>query len=367
MQKLFGTDGIRGIANKDLSIELLNKLGKTLSLFNINKVVIGQDTRISSPMLSYALISSCLSMGINVYDEVVVTTPCLSYISEKMNSLGVMITASHNPYFYNGIKIFIDGKKLSKEQELLIENKINDIYIANDNIGKYENSNFKKYYYEYMNKYHNKYNKLRIGLDCSNGATSNIARDVFSNITNSLYIFNNLPNGYNINDNVGSTNINSLVNYVTQHNLDIGFSYDGDGDRVIAVSKNKEVVSGNLILYILAKYFFDYLGYPNRAVVLTKDTNIGVIKAFNNINVKVLLSDIGDMNVKELMLKENIVLGGEDSGHIISPFSQYGDGILTSLVLLNALYTLNKELDDFTNSISLFPYLKYNINKYNRS
>lgn len=366
MSHLFGTDGIRGIANKDLNIELLTKLGKTLSLFKINKVVIGQDTRISSPMLSFALISSCLSMGMNVYDEGIVTTPCLSYVSEKLNSIGVMITASHNPYYYNGIKVFINGKKLTKEQEFLIEENMNNDYKCSDFIGTYEKSSYKNKYIESINRHKNRYNNLRIGLDLANGATSFLARDIYQNITNSLYTINSIPNGYNINENVGSTHINTLIDYVNIHNLDIGFSYDGDGDRVIAVSRNGNIISGNLIIYILALYLFDELGYPNRSVVLTKDTNIGVIKSFNERNINVLISDIGDANVKELMVKNSIVLGGEDSGHIITPFSEYGDGILTSLLLLNALYSLDKDLDYFTNKLILYPFIQYNISKYQK-
>ena len=367
MSHLFGTDGIRGIANQDLNIELLSKLGKTLSLFKINKVVIGQDTRISSPMLSFALISSCLSMGINVYDEGVVTTPCLSYISKKINAIGVMITASHNPYYYNGIKIFLNGNKLTKDQELFIEDNINNEYTNANFIGTYEKSSFKNKYIKSLNKHINKYNNLKIGLDLASGSTSFLARNIYQSITNSLYTFNSIPNGTNINENSGSTHINFLVNNVEKHNLDIGFSYDGDGDRVIAVSKERKIISGNLIIYILALYLFDELGYPNRSVVLTKDTNLGVIKSFNLHNINVVISDIGDSNVKDLMIKNNIVLGGEDSGHIITPFSDYGDGILTSLLLLSALHSLNKDLDYFTDKLTLYPFIQYNISKYDKA
>lgn len=367
MTKLFGTDGIRGIVNQDLSIELLNKIGKCLSLFKINKVIIGQDTRVSSPLLSFALISSCLSLGLNVYDEGVITTPCLSYLSEKLNSIGVMITASHNPFYYNGVKIFINGKKLTKEQEKLIENSIDNEFSLDNSIGLYKQSNLKYKYFTLLNKHKNKYHHLKIGLDCANGATSYLARNVYKTITNSLYIFNNLPNGYNINDNVGSTCIDTMVTYVDKHKLDIGFSYDGDGDRVIAVSKSGQVINGNLIIYILALYFFDYLGYSNRTIVLTKDSNLGVIESFNKIKVKVLLSDVGDSNVKQLMKENDVILGGEDSGHIISPYSQYGDGILTSLLLLNALHALDKNLDYFSDKLEIYPYVKYNISKYDKN
>lgn len=365
MTHLFGTDGIRGIANLELNIELVSKIGKALSLFNIKKVVIGQDTRISSPMISFCLTSSLLAMGINVYDEGVISTPCLSLISEKLNAIGVMITASHNPFYYNGIKIFINGKKLTKEQEKFIEENINKEYSYNNDIGKYEQSNFKEKYLKKLNKHINKYN-LRIGIDCANGATYLLARDIFHKITNSIYLFNNLPNGYNINDLVGSTHIETLQSYVNKYKLDIGFSYDGDGDRLICVSKQGRVINGNNIIIILARYLFDYLGYPNRSVVLTKDSNLGIIKHLESLNIKVFLSDIGDSNVRALMDKENIVLGGEDSGHIITPYSIYGDGILTSLILLNALHHMNKGLDDLIENIKLYPFLKYNIDKYNK-
>lgn len=367
MTHYFGTDGIRGIVNKELTIDLLSSLGKTLLLFNKRKVIIGQDTRISSPMLSFSLISGALSMGINVYDEGVTSTPCIAYLSKELNAIGVMITASHNPFYYNGIKIFINGNKLNKEQEKLIEENIfdNKIFYSN-NIGIYHASTLKYKYLNFINKHNSKLN-LRIGLDCANGATSYLARDVYKNISNSLYIFNNLSNGYNINDNVGSTHIKAMLDNVIKHNLDIGFSFDGDGDRVIAVGKSGDIISGNIIIYILAIYFFDILGYPNRTVILTKDSNLGIIRAFNNINVKVILSDIGDSNVRNKMDKENAILGGEDSGHIITPYSRYGDGLLTSLLLLNALTMINKSIDDILINVTPYPFIKQNISKYKKT
>ncbi len=367
MNKYFGTDGIRGIVNKELTIDLLSNLGKTLSLFNKNKIIIGQDTRISSPMLAFSIIGSLLSMGINVYDEGVTSTPCIAYLSKKFNTIGIMITASHNPFYYNGIKIFINGNKLSQKQEKFIEENIfNDKLSYSNNIGLYHASNLKYKYLNYINKHNSKLN-LKIGLDCANGAISFLARDVYKNTSNYLYIFNNISNGYNINDKVGSTYIEAMIDNVKKHQLDIGFSFDGDGDRVITTTKSGHIISGNIIIYLLAIYFFDILGYPNRTVVLTKDSNLGIIRAFNKINIKVILSDIGDNNVRNKMDTEKIILGGEDSGHIITPYSRYGDGLLTSILLLNALSMINIPLEELLVNIELYPFIKQNISKYRKT
>lgn len=367
MQKLFGTDGIRGIVNQDLSNDLALLIGKILKIFNKNTLIIGYDTRISSPFLSFALISGALSMGINVYDEGISSTPNIAFLSNKFSCLGIMITASHNPFFYNGIKIFLDGNKLNKEQEELIEKNIESFAIKpSNNIGIYQKSNLKEYYLEYIYKNINKDNNLRIGVDAANGALSNLVYKIYNKLTSSLYLYNSLPNGYNINDNVGSTYIDTIQKYVLDKSLDFGISFDGDGDRCLIVNKDGNVIDGNTIIYILALYFFNVEGYKNRCVVLTKDTNPGIIKAFNDANINVLLSDIGDNNVRKTMDENKVILGGEDSGHIITPYSRYGDGILTSLIFLKAIKNINIPVEKLVKDIKLYPFIKLNISKYKK-
>lgn len=367
MKKLFGTDGIRGIVNQDLSVDLALIIGKILKIFNKNTLIIGHDTRISSPFLSYAITSGASSMGINVYDEGICSTPSIAFLSNKFSCLGVMITASHNPFFYNGIKIFIDGNKLNKEQEEKIENLVNNSNLQFTNeIGLYKKSNLKEHYLQYIDKFFDENDNLRIGIDAANGALSNFAYKIYNKLTSSLYLYNCLPNGYNINDNVGSTYIETIQKYVLDKSLNFGISFDGDGDRCLIVNKDGVVLNGNIIIYILAIYFFDILNYENRSVVLTKDTNPGVIEAFRKAKINVILSDIGDNNVRQKMDENNVILGGEDSGHIISPYSRYGDGVLTSLIFLKAIKNINIPVEKLIKDINLYPFIKLNISKYKK-
>ena len=346
--KYFGTDGIRGIVNKDLTIELLMKIGKTLRVLNIDKIYIGYDTRESSQLVLFSIVSGLLSQGIDVIDVGIVSTPAMQYYSNKHQVVTLMITASHNPYYYNGIKIFKNGEKLTKDEEELIEcNLDNNEYEYK--LGKYHQSKciFNEYL-EYIFKY--KTNSLnKVILDLSNGALVNIASELFKDDHN-ITLINKDYNGTNINDKCGS-----LFIYETSLNdNDYLFSFDGDGDRILFKDK-KRVYDGDLIVYLLAKY------YKLDKVVVTENVNLGLLKAFEKDKIQVYISSVGDKNVYDLMIKENIKIGGETSGHIINlDYMNSGDGILNFLIINKILNEIN--IHKYLKNIRYYPSKNLNLN-----
>lgn len=350
----FGTDGIRGIPNKTLTVDLAMNIGKSLFIFNNKNLIIGTDTRISKNLLSYALIAGALSSGINVTFIDIVSTPAIMYLSNKYNALGVIITASHNPYYYNGIKIINKGKKINSDEEQLINNIINKPIINNFDIGIFQND------YKMINDYYTFLlkniipTKLSIAIDCANGSIYKIAPYIFNLVTNNLNIIGDKPNGRNINDGVGSTNLNALGELVINTKSDIGFAYDGDADRVLCVNELGNIVSGDILLFILASYYKKKNILKNNKIVLTKMSNIGIINALKEEGIESILVDVGDKNVLKKMYEENIDLGGEASGHIIIPKLRFGDGILVSLEILKILEETNTLLTDWQKKVCLY-------------
>lgn len=329
----FKTDGIRGIYPNEINEDMMYKIGKAISMFGYNNILIGYDNRKSSPNLANSLVLGLGSSNINIYIIGYTTTPKLEYYSKIKKSIGVMITASHNEASYNGVKVFIEGKKISKELEELVSEVIdsNDLYI------------------NYLLKYKLITNK-KIVIDCANGPTSITCLHVY----NDALLFNN-----NINDEInyqcGSTYPINIIRIVEENNADIGFSFDGDGDRVIAVSKKGRLIDGDYLCYLLAKYYKKINRFNNK-VVLTRMTNKGIIKAFEKEGIQVFLSDVGDKNVYKMMLDNNVLLGSEASGHIINlSLDILGDAVLNSLMIVNALELLNITLDDVYNEITLVP------------
>ena len=269
-----------------------------------------------------------------------------------------MITASHNKYSDNGIKIINKGYKLNDNEENEIEYLIdNDKYDYKIGILDFVNIN-----YDYL-KFINNYlfnSKLKIVIDCANGSTSNLVFNVFNKVTNNLIIINNSPNGYNINENCGSTNVLKLKEEVIKNKYDIGFAYDGDGDRVIAVDKFGNICSGDILIYLLALYFKKQ--FKLNKVVLSKMSNLGIIKLLNENNIEVIETNVGDKYIIEELQKNRLLLGGEDSGHIIlNNIFHSGDGILISLFVLRALDYLNMNLNDIYNSIKLYYSININV------
>jgi len=360
MKKLFGTDGIRGIANREpITAEVIFYIGRAGAyLFKDEadpKILIGRDTRISGDMLEAALIAGICSMGVNVLRAGIIPTPVVAYLTRIYNAnCGVVISASHNPFDHNGIKyIRGNGFKFSDSEEeeierIYFENHSKDEWPTKKNIGRVEElpEGEEKYNDYIKNTLPPKFTLkgYKIVLDCANGASFMIAPSVFTELGAEIITIHDKPNGININYNCGSVHTASLRKEVLRQKADLGFSYDGDADRVIAVDEKGNIVDGDQIMAICALNLIKKAQLPNKTVVTTLMSNIGFDRAIEKVGGKVIRTNIGDRYVLEMMKKVKTVLGGEQSGHII--FSQYsttGDGLLTSLQLMKIL-RLNYEV-----------------------
>ncbi len=375
MKKYFGTDGIRGIANHTLTPELSFKLGRVLGHVlridddNVN-LLIGRDTRISGELLEYALISGLLSAGANVMRLGVVSTPGVAFLTKSLNAkAGIMISASHNPYPDNGIKIFgSDGFKLTDEMELEIERLIDAKdeleRPINDRIGIVDN------YFEGQHKYlsylqksiDHSFDNMKIAIDCANGATSFLAPHLFANLGAEVMLINNNPNGININVDCGSTHIETLRQFVLGNQADIGLAFDGDGDRLIVVDEKGHIVDGDYILYVLGSYLKDKGKLKDNTIVTTVMSNVGYYKALEENGIKSVQTKVGDRYVLEEMLKNDYNLGGEQSGHIIYlDYSSTGDGLLTAIQLINILIEKKVSLSELTQNMVSYPQVLKNV------
>ncbi len=375
MSKYFGTDGFRGEANVDLTVEHAYKVGRYLGWYygqnHKARVVIGKDTRRSSYMFEYALVAGLTASGADAYLLHVTTTPSVSYIVRTENfDCGIMISASHNPFYDNGIKV-INGKgqKLESEVEDKIEAYIDgdaeDIAFAvKENIGRtVDFSAGRNRYIGYLISIATKsFKNIKVGLDCSNGSASSIAKNVFDALGAQTFVINMEPDGTNINTNCGSTHIDVLAQYVKDNNLDIGFAYDGDADRCIAVNEKGEVVDGDSILYVCGCYMKENDSLENDTIVTTVMSNLGLYKALDAKGIKYEKTAVGDKYVCENMMKNNHCLGGEQSGHIIfSKHATTGDGILTSLKVMEAVIDKKTTLSSLTRELHIFPQILINV------
>lgn len=376
MGKYFGTDGIRGIANKELTPEIAFKLARISgSLFTSEgkkaKVLIGNDSRISAHMFEGALIAGFLSVGVEVMRLGVISTPGVAYLTKTMNAeLGVMISASHNPVADNGIKIFgPSGYKLTDSEEERMEDlmdaKEDDLPrpIGSD-IGSVSN------YFEGGQKYlsylketvNNDFEDISIALDCAHGATSSLAPHLFADLEADIYTIGNNPTGLNINDNVGSTNPAKLQELVVEKEADIGLAFDGDGDRLIAVDENGKIVDGDQIMFILAKYLNENDLLSKNTIVSTVMSNIGFYKALEENNILSAKTGVGDRYVMEEMRANGYNLGGEQSGHIILlDHSTGGDGMLSGIQLVNVMKETGKMLSELAGEMKVYPQVLKNL------
>ena len=376
MGKYFGTDGFRGEANVNLTVEHAYKVGRYLGWYFSHgkekaRVVIGKDTRRSSYMFEYALVSGLTASGADAYLLHVTTTPSVSYIVRTDGfDCGIMISASHNPYYDNGIKVLDgNGHKMDAKVEALIEQyidgEIDEIpFATKDKIGcaKDYSVGRNRYIGYLMSIPTRAFKDIRVGLDCANGASSAIAKSVFDALGAKTYVINNQPDGLNINTNCGSTHIDVLQKYVRDHALDIGFAYDGDADRCIAVDEFGRVVDGDLILYICGKYLKDHGELSNDTIVTTVMSNLGLYKALDKENIHYEKTAVGDKYVNENMVKNGHCLGGEQSGHIIfSKHATTGDGILTSLKVMEAVIESKQTLAQLTEPVTIYPQLMQNV------
>ena len=375
MGKYFGTDGFRGEANKVLTVEHAFKVGRFLGWYygkdHKAKVVIGKDTRRSSYMFEYALVAGLTASGADVYLLHVTTTPSVSYVARTEDfDCGIMISASHNPFYDNGIKVINGmGHKLEAEVEAQIEayidGELEELPLAEkEKIGRTVDhaAGRNRYIGHLISLATRSFKDKRVGLDCSNGSASAIAKSVYDALGAKTYVINNEPDGTNINTNCGSTHIEVLQQFVKEKKLDIAFAYDGDADRCIAVDENGNVVDGDLILYVCGKYLKEQGRLNGDTIVTTIMSNLGLYKACDKAGIRYEKTAVGDKYVYENMLQNNYSLGGEQSGHIIfSKYATTGDGILTSLLLMEVVMEKKQSLGKLVEGVKIYPQLLKNV------
>ena len=378
MGKYFGTDGFRGEANVTLTVEDAYKVGRFLGWYYGQKtkadrcrVVIGKDTRRSSYMFEYSLVSGLTASGADVYLLHVTTTPSVSYVvrTEEFDC-GIMISASHNPYYDNGIKVINGrGEKLEEETiekiESYLDGEMGEIPFAKrDAIGRtVDYAAGRNRYIGYLISLATRsFKNMRVGLDCANGSASAIAKNVFDALGAETHVINNTPDGLNINTNCGSTHIGGLQKYVVENHLDVGFAYDGDADRCLAVHSEGKLVDGDKILYVCGKYMKEQDTLVNNTVVTTVMSNFGLYKAFEREGISYEKTAVGDKYVYENMSQNGHCLGGEQSGHIIfSKHATTGDGILTSLKLMEVILEKKETLAKLADEVQIYPQVLKNV------
>ena len=374
MAKYFGTDGIRGIANETLTTDIAYKVGRFLGDYSRKngkgKICIGKDTRISSSMFESILAGGLAASGCNAYLIGYCSTPCLAYVAEHDGfDLGIMISASHNPYYDNGIKVFSNnGMKINEELELEVEKYIDNIInvdkVTKEKVGYiYDYKDGINNYSKWIKSlYPNTLENFKVLVDCANGSNSYIASNVLEDLKCNYKIINNNPNGININKDCGSTHLEQLKEEIKKDKYDFGFAFDGDADRVLFVDSNGGVVDGDVMMYILSKYLKSHNKLKDDTLVTTVMSNIGLYKVLEKENIKTITTSVGDKNVLDEMIKGNYSIGGEQSGHIILlNDSRFGDGLKTALCLMNAIKESNKSLIDLENEIEIYPQVLENI------
>lgn len=375
MGKYFGTDGFRGEANVVLNVMHAYKVGRFLGYYygkeHKARIVIGKDTRRSSYMFEDALSAGLTASGADVYLIHVTTTPSVSYVVRSEDfDCGIMISASHNPYYDNGIKILNGmGHKLEAKVEKMIEDYIDGPddaipFATKDAIGRTTDYTVgrNRYIGYLMSLATRSFKDMRVGLDCANGSAYEIAKGVFDALGAKTYVINNHPDGTNINTNCGSTHIEVLQSFVKENKLDVGFAFDGDADRCLAVDNKGNVVDGDLILYVCGCYLKEKGELNNNTVVTTVMSNLGLYKAFDKKGISYEKTAVGDKYVYENMMQNDHIIGGEQSGHIIfSKYAATGDGILTALMLMEVILTKKMPLSDLTREVVIFPQLLENV------
>ena len=375
MGKYFGTDGFRGEANVVLTVEHAFKVGRYLGWYfgqeHKARIVIGKDTRRSSYMFEYALAAGLTASGADAYLLHVTTTPSVSYVVRTEDfDCGIMISASHNPYYDNGIKVINRmGHKMEAEVEEKIESyidgKTEELPLASkETIGRTIDyaAGRNRYIGHLISLATRSFKDMRIGLDCANGSAFSIAKSVFDALGAKTYVISNEPDGLNINTNCGSTHIEVLQDFVREKKLDVGFAYDGDADRCIAVDENGDVVNGDLVLYMCGKYMMEQGRLEGNTIVTTVMSNLGLYKACDKIGMKYEQTAVGDKYVYENMMNNGFVLGGEQSGHIIfSKHARTGDGILTSLMIMEVIMEKKQTLAKLCGDVKIYPQLLKNV------
>ena len=389
MGKYFGTDGFRGEANVNLTVDHARKVGRFLGWYygqlkkqngdnTPAKVVIGKDTRRSSYMFEYALVAGLTASGADAYLLHVTTTPSVAYVARTEDfDCGIMISASHNPYYDNGIKLINgNGEKMDEDTINLVEayldgelevfgQKYEEIPFAHkDAIGcTVDYAAGRNRYMGYLislGLY--SFKGMKVGLDCANGSSWNMAQQIFDSLGAKTFVINAEPDGTNINRDAGSTHIEGLQKYVVENGLDVGFAYDGDADRCLCVDEKGNVVDGDAILYIYGRYMKERGKLLTNTVVTTVMSNFGLYKAFDELGIGYAKTAVGDKYVYEYMTKNGCRIGGEQSGHIIfSKYASTGDGILTSLKMMEVMMAKKKKLSQLTEDLHVYPQVLVNV------
>lgn len=383
MGKYFGTDGFRGEANVDLTVEHAYQVGRFLGWYYGRKhpeekcrVAIGKDTRRSSYMFEYSLVAGLTASGADAYLLHVTTTPSVSYVVRTEGfDCGIMISASHNPFYDNGIKVInSQGEKMEDETIAAIERYLDGEadgipFAKREQIGRtVDYAAGRNRYVGYLISIATRsFKNKKVALDCSNGSASAIAKNVFDALGAETFVINNSPDGLNINANCGSTHIEALQQYVKAHGCDVGFAYDGDADRCIAVDDHGSVVDGDLILYICGKYMKENGSLYHNTVVTTVMSNLGLYKAFDREGIAYEKTAVGDKYVYENMAQYGNCLGGEQSGHIIfSKHATTGDGILTSLKVMEVILEKKETLSRLASEVQIFPQVLKNVRVHDK-
>lgn len=389
MGKYFGTDGFRGEANIVLTADHAYKTGRFLGWYytELNRrrgidepgrIVIGKDTRRSSYMFEYSLIAGLTASGADAYMLHVTTTPSVAYVTKTDEfDCGIMISASHNPYYDNGIKLINrEGIKMDDETISLIEayldgeltvfgEKYDTLpFATREHIGKTVDyvSGRNRYIGYLISLGMYSFRGKKVGLDCANGATWNVAKSVFEALGATTYVINAEPDGFNINENAGSTHIEGLQKFVVENGLDVGFAYDGDADRCLCVDEKGNILTGDHILYIYGRYMKERGKLINNTVVTTVMSNFGLYKAFDEIGIDYAKTAVGDKYVYEYMAEHKNFLGGEQSGHIIfSKYATTGDGILTSLKMMQVMMSKKTTMSELAKPLKIYPQILENI------
>ena len=395
MGRYFGTDGFRGEANINLTADHAYKVGRFLGWYYNEKraraveegraakegsarIVIGKDTRRSSYMFEYALVAGLVASGADAYMLHVTTTPSVAYIARVDDfDCGIMISASHNPYYDNGIKLINDqGEKMDEETISLVEDYLDGKLVAFGQewpelpFAHKEKIGCTVDYVSGRNRYIGylislgmySFRGVKVGLDCANGSSWNIAKAVFDALGADTYVINNQPNGLNINNDAGSTHIEGLQKFVVEKGLDVGFAYDGDADRCLCVDEKGNVVSGDHILYIYGRYMKERGKLVTNTVVTTVMSNFGLYKAFDELGIDYAKTKVGDKYVYEYMQQSGARIGGEQSGHIIfSKYASTGDGILTSLKMMEVMMARKKPMSELAAPLKIYPQVLKNV------
>ena len=389
MGKYFGTDGFRGEANVNLTADHAFKVGRFLGWYYTQmkrrsgsdspaRIVIGKDTRRSSYMFEYSLVGGLVASGADAYLLHVTTTPSVAYVVRTDGfDCGIMISASHNPFYDNGIKLINgSGEKMDESVIALIEAYIDGNLVAFDRrweelpLARKEMIGRTVDYVSGRNRYIGylislgmySFKGLKVGLDCANGSSWNIAKNVFDALGAKTYVINADPDGYNINTNAGSTHIEVLQKFVVENGLDVGFAYDGDADRCLCVDEKGNIITGDHILYIYGKYMKERGKLLGNTVVTTVMSNFGLYKAFDELGIEYAKTAVGDKYVYEYMMNNGCRLGGEQSGHIIfSKYASTGDGILTSLKMMEVMMAKKKTLSQLCDGLTIYPQILKNV------